>query len=354
MSLLQNLTYQEQQYSLTLSKEQCDIIAKLANVTITYNDKKKPGECLLKYLDRKGLTVEQYRQLLATSLNTKTIFTYYKPQSKVAILIANDKYEYLSKLVTPSIDCESLGSNLRNLGFITVSIRNTNSADLKNNITKVIEMIPEDSYCFIFYAGHGCEICNTKCLMGIDCPIENITFDHCITENWLLREVSMCKPDLCVLIMDMCRICLDRDTNPEIFKGIYNIEEYTLDSNLIIGYSTQSSKAAYEVLQIECSTTIDNSVTYELKTGDTEKIVPGSSQYVNALCSRLTENYDVSTLLDKVHADVESCMKKQRPIKLQCGSSKRSLYDPVKDNTTQLLGKIRSACKEFHDHCDVF
>lgn len=41
--------------------------------------------------------------------------------------------------------------------------------------------------------------------------------------------------------------------------------------------------------------------TYQLKTGDTDKIVPGASQYVNALCSRLDEDLDVSSLLDKVH-----------------------------------------------------
>lgn len=153
-----------------------------------------------------------------------------------------------------------------------------------------------------------------------------------------------------------------RDTNPTIFNSLHNIEEYSIHSNLLIGYSTQSSKAAYEILQIECSTTIDNNYSYKLKVGDTDKIVPAASQYVNSLCSRLTDNVDVCTLLDYVHAgwkfivpflnfnvikevicilnffaDVESCSKKQRPIKVQCGVSKRSLYDPVK-------GKIYPHC----------
>lgn len=54
------------------------------------------------------------------------------------------------------------------------------------------------------------------------------------------------------------------------------------------------------MLQIECSTTIDN-VTYELKTGDTEKIVPGASQYISGLCRHLHDNLDINSLLDKVH-----------------------------------------------------
>lgn len=85
------------------------------------------------------------------------------------------------------------------------------------------------------------------------------------------------------------------------------IEDYNIHNNLIIGYSTQSSQAAYEVLQIECSETIDNNNTYELKTGDTDKIVPGGSQYVNALCTRLMDNSDVNLLLDNVHRGKRNC-----------------------------------------------
>ncbi|CAH4036433.1 uncharacterized protein LOC123711124 isoform X3 [Pieris brassicae] len=354
MSLLQTLSYQDYKSIRNLSTYQCEVIARLADLKITFDGIKNSGEVLVKYLDRKGYSVQEYKEFLITAQNTKTITTYYEPHSKVAILIANDKYEHLSKLATPSIDCESLASNLRNLGFITVIIRNSTSSTLKSNITKVIDLIPEDSYCFIFYAGHGCELCNTKCLLGIDCPTENISLSHCVTENWLLREVYKCKPELCILIMDMCRMCLDRETNPNIFSSLCCIEEYAIHSNLLVSYSTQSSKAAYEVLQIECSTTIDNDVTYELKTGDTDKIVPAASQYVNSLCSRLTDNVDVCTLLDNVHADVESCTKKQRPIKVQCGVSKRSLYDTVKESNAELLDKLRKTCEEFNDQCDIF
>ncbi|XP_072946520.1 mucosa-associated lymphoid tissue lymphoma translocation protein 1-like [Epargyreus clarus] len=347
MSLLQSLSYPEYKNVCAMSKEQCDILAKLANLTVTYNDSKSPGEQLMKFLDRRGFSVSQFQQLVTNTLNFKV--TYFRPQSKVAILIANDKYEHLSKLITPSIDCESLAVNLKELGFICMIIRNTYSEDLKNILTQVISQIPEDSYCFIFYAGHGCELCNTKCILSIDCPTENIEIDHCVTENWILREISKCKPELCVLIMDMCRMYLDRNTNLPIFAAVPFIEDYIIHSNLLIGYSAESSQAAYEVLQIECSTTLDNCVTYELKPGDTGRIVPGSSQYVAALCERLMENVDVSTLLDKVHADVENSMKKQRPIKVQCGVAKRSLYDPVRGNTPDLLCNLQEISEKYKE-----
>ncbi|KAM3962182.1 mucosa-associated lymphoid tissue lymphoma translocation protein 1 [Aphomia sociella] len=309
-----------------------------------------PGELLMKMLYRGGCTVHKFRQLLEAAQTVRPI--YYRPHSKVAILIANDKYTYLSKLATPSIDCDSLSSNLKDLGFIVVTVKNTTSCKLREILSKIMQQIPEDSYCFIFYAGHGCEIVNTKCILGIDCPMEDIELEHCITENFVLENVYKCKPDLCVLIMDMCRINLNRNANPQIYKSISTVESYDVHNNLLIGYSTQSAQAAYEVLQIECTTTIDE--TYELKTGDSARIVPGGSQYVNALCTRLGESLDVNSLLDTVHGDVELSMKKQRPIKVQWGVEKRSLYDPATGSEVDLLNSIKELTNDYKDNCNAF
>ncbi|KAL0810885.1 hypothetical protein ABMA28_010188 [Loxostege sticticalis] len=353
MSLLQNLSYKEYHTALGFSKEKCEVIADLAGLKISFNDTKKPGEVLLKTLDRRGYSAEQYKNFLLAASQVKTIVTYYRPESKVAILIANDRYQHLSKLATPSIDCDSLAANLKNLGFIVVTIKNTHSRELKEILSKVFQDIPEDSYCFIFYAGHGGGLCNLTCLLGIECPTEDIGPDHCITDNFILSESAKCKPELCVLILDVCRLNLDRVSNPKLFASVPDTVDYTTHSNLLLAYSTQSSHAAYEVLQIECSTTIDDNVTYELKTGDSARIVPGSSQYVNALCTRLGDDLDVSSLLDKVHGDVENSIRKQKPLKIQSGVAKRSLYDPVKGDVAAILTKMKEVT-EGYENCVVY
>lgn len=99
----------------------------------------------MKELDRIGCTLQRYAQLV-TALNVKTILTYYKPQAKVAILVANDKYMHLSKLATPSVDCDSIGLKLRDLGFIVVMIKNTTGCILKEILKRICDLIPEDSY----------------------------------------------------------------------------------------------------------------------------------------------------------------------------------------------------------------
>ncbi|KOB74706.1 Mucosa associated lymphoid tissue lymphoma translocation protein 1, isoform b [Operophtera brumata] len=236
MSLLHNLPYKEYKKALTLPVQECQRIARLADIQISFNND-KPGEQLVKALDRAGCSYERYAKLI-NSLDT--IPTFYRPQAKVAIMIANERYTHLANLATPVCDCELLGSILSSLDFIVVIIKNSTSSQLKDALRNVFEMIPEDSYCFIFYAGHGCQLSNTQCMLGVDCPTEDIELQHC---------------------------------------------------NLLISYSAQSSQSAYEVLQIECTTSmeLENDVTYELKTSDLDRIVPGSSQYAHVLGERLAE-----------------------------------------------------------------
>ncbi|XP_013186701.1 uncharacterized protein LOC106131966 [Amyelois transitella] len=349
---LKAMPYAEYQSALKMKKELCEAIVELTNLRITFNDVQPPGETLMKMLYRQGCTVNQFRQLLSAADSKVNSVIYYRPFAKIAILIANEKYQNLSKLATPSIDCHSLSANLKNLGFTIIMIKNTSSSLLRVILSKLFELIPPDCYCFIFYAGHGCELVHARFMLGTDCPVENITLKDCVTEHYLLQQVHKCKPDICFLIMDMCRLNLDRATHPNLFSSISYIEPFMVPKNLLIAYSTQSSQAAYEVLQIECSTTIND--TYELETGDSGRIVPSGSQYVNALCTRLADKVDLSTLIDGVHGDVEKSMRSQKPIKVQCGVGKRSLYDPPTGDSQELLDKLKEFTKQYDEYCSAF
>ncbi|CAG9122238.1 unnamed protein product [Plutella xylostella] len=351
MSLLQTLPYKDYERALKFTKEQCEIIAKVADLrNISFLDAGKPGEMLMKQLDRQGYSANQYKQILNSAFITRKA-TFYKPQAKVAILIGNEQYIHLAKLATPATDCDHLGTKLKTLGFTVITLKNITSGVLKNVLVHLLEVVPNDSYCLVFYAGHGCEICNTKCLLSIDCPSENIQPQHFITENFLLNQVAKCKPDLCVLLMDMCRVNLDRNNNQNLFAQLLTTEDYSIHKNLLVGYSTLADHAAYEVVQIELSHSVDSKLTYELKTGD--QVIHGASQYASALCDHIEDDCDVASLIDKVHGDVENSAKKQRPIKLQCGVAKRSLHDPATGDSNLLLKNLQKVVKQLNDNIIV-
>lgn len=98
-------------------------------------------------MDRSGFSVEEYQKFVVTSLNVKTITTYYRPRSKVAILVANDKYLHLSKLITPSVDCDSLAVHLQSLGFIVILIKNSTAMKLTIILKNIFDILEENSYC---------------------------------------------------------------------------------------------------------------------------------------------------------------------------------------------------------------
>lgn len=119
---------------------------------IQFTSATRPGKLLIETLNQLGYNAEQYRNYLSTVKNTKIVRTYYQPYSKVAILIANNRYLYLSRLSTPPHDCDSLGSYLKTLGFIVVTVKNTKSNDLKVILDKLFQEIPQNSYCKYFSA----------------------------------------------------------------------------------------------------------------------------------------------------------------------------------------------------------
>lgn len=117
---------------------------KIFSSRIAFNND-KPGEQLVKSLDRSGCSYERYTQLLKSTEDI--IPMLYQPQTKIAVMIANERYTYLADLATPVCDCKLLGDILRDLGFVVFTIMNSTSMELKNALRNVFEMIPEDSYC---------------------------------------------------------------------------------------------------------------------------------------------------------------------------------------------------------------
>lgn len=352
MSLLENLSYKESQAALSLTSDECDSVASLANLRdVKYKGQPKPGQKLLNDLNRRGFSANQYRQYIKTVLRSQRKY-HYRPKTKIAILIGNNNYKNLSNLATPSTDCDMLANSLRSLGFIAITIKNVKTDILKRVLDKIFNCIPNDSYCFVFYAGHGFELCNIKYLLCTDSPNANLVSEECICENYVLSCVAKCKPELCVFIMDMCRLPLNRESNPKLYSVVPTLPEYKIDNNLYIVHTTQSEMSAYEMVQIECSQTVDN-MSYVLKTGDSKFVVLGTSQYVAALCTHLEDDFEVSLMLDKVHEDLENAPRKQIPIKLQSGVAKRSLHDLPSGNITSLLKKLKEiiSCDEFKDYC---
>lgn len=360
MSLLQNLPYKcYLKLCKELSQEQCIQIAqeaKLSNLKI-YKTIKNPQEQLLKDLDRYGLSVNSFNKIITKvfkessphqtgSINHQTAL---RPKCKIAILIGNSKYKHWTKLIMPPIDCDNLGESLKQLGFIVIKITEVNASQLQNCITDLVRIVPESSYWFIYFAGHGYELCGVEYAVGVDCPSNNIKNEHSVSKNYILNELSKCKPLFCILLLDMCRESLDRELNPEPYSTIPTHDSYNMaNSDLLVGYSTSPFTSVKEKVMYEktltdlltvnecmtCSSPIqcDSEDFTQSTLVHSNLLKPYFNLYTNLLCKYLCDKTkDFGTLLDCVHAEMEK-QNANKPEKRVSGTTKHYLYHKELDN----------------------
>lgn len=181
-------------------------------------------------MDKKGYTLRKFQQLLQNCESTKSAAhsTEVKPSNpslKIALLVANAKYDNWSHLVTPVTDCRAVGNLLKDMGFTIIFIENVTSDQFKKTIIELCSTLSPKSYgnfdflltfgyllfydCIIavlfYFAGHGFELCGTKYMLGVESPSENYTIDNGVSENFILKYGFKNEPDLFILLLDMCR-----------------------------------------------------------------------------------------------------------------------------------------------------
>lgn len=64
----------------------------------------------------------------------------------MALLIATEEYDHLSKLITPSNDALSLARILKKLGFHVFTLHNLTLVEMRNAISWFYSLLPANAY----------------------------------------------------------------------------------------------------------------------------------------------------------------------------------------------------------------
>ncbi|XP_077299271.1 uncharacterized protein LOC143920313 [Arctopsyche grandis] len=387
MSLLQTLPYSL--YNNLVKRK--DWIQKVTTVKKIRDANAKNGEELINYFDKKGYTLSQFYKLLKdcdislteTNSQSGALANQSRPILKIAILVANARYDNWSHLVTPISDCKILADILKSMGFIIFLLTNVNSKQFRESMTELCTIIPTKSYVLFYFAGHGFELCGTKYMLGVESPSEKYTIDNGVSENFILKNGFLNKPDLFILLLDMCRKQPDRVSNPDIYLNIPRMEEYKHTCNLIIGYATSPYMPSFEKLCCESANSlsqvqhdtceinhmtksdnlesfneeesssesdgIGDQVTHKLTS---EKKLNGVSLYVNHLSKYLNKNEDFIRILELVHKEFanEQCEQAllQKPQKLDNVAGQFYLHLKAKGHK-ETEEKLHSIVNELHN-----
>ena len=126
---------------------------------------------------------------------------------RVALVIGNDGYQYVSKLQKAKNDADAMAKELRDAGF-TVSVgKDVNYRAMVRLIEVFLNGVNGGDDVVIFYAGHGVQLKNGSYLLPIDIEaetegqVEKTSYGL----NELAEKLSETKANFSLIIVDACR-----------------------------------------------------------------------------------------------------------------------------------------------------
>jgi uncharacterized caspase-like protein len=124
-----------------------------------------------------------------------------------ALLIGNDKYQFVTPLKNAKADATSMGKALNAVGYKVWVKTDLNRKDLQATIRQFKSDVEPGDEVVIFYAGHGIQIGSTNYLLPTDIvgSSEEEVKDDSIQLQRLLDDMSDKKVLLTLVVIDACR-----------------------------------------------------------------------------------------------------------------------------------------------------
>ncbi|HBH42499.1 MAG TPA: peptidase C14, caspase catalytic subunit p20, partial [Rhizobiales bacterium] len=129
---------------------------------------------------------------------------------RLALVIGNNAYENVPKLMKAVNDADAVASELSKLGFEVVKAEDVGRRAMSRALVELEGKIGAGDTALIYFAGHGFAIDGTNYLLPVDVPIANPG------EEGLIRDASFAATGLSyrlqekgagtvILILDACR-----------------------------------------------------------------------------------------------------------------------------------------------------
>ena len=129
--------------------------------------------------------------------------------NKYALVIGNGSYSNLSRLANPVNDANDMTAALRELGFNVETILNGGLEQMESAVLRLRDRLSEsqDSYGFLFYAGHGVQSGGENYLIPVDAaiPSESYLRNRALSVQVVLDDLNEARNSLNVLVLDACR-----------------------------------------------------------------------------------------------------------------------------------------------------
>ncbi|MCP3470026.1 caspase family protein [Bradyrhizobium sp. CCGUVB1N3] len=131
-------------------------------------------------------------------------------EKRVALVIGNNDYRNVPKLLKAVNDARTMGDTLKQLGFSVMVAENQSRQQFTETLLAFDRAIEPGDTAFFFYAGHGFEIAGQNYLLPTDVPAategqEELVRDSSILADRIIERLQNKKARTSILVFDACR-----------------------------------------------------------------------------------------------------------------------------------------------------
>ncbi|WOH85107.1 caspase family protein [Bradyrhizobium sp. BEA-2-5] len=131
-------------------------------------------------------------------------------EKRVALVVGNNDYKNVPKLLKAVNDARTMGDTLKQLGFSVMVAENLNRQAFSETLLAFDRAVEPGDTAFFFYAGHGFEIAGQNYLLPTDVPAategqEELVRDASILADRIVERLQNKKARTSILVFDACR-----------------------------------------------------------------------------------------------------------------------------------------------------
>ena len=170
--------------------------------------------------------------------------------NRKALVIGNDSYKFVNKLLNAKEDANAIAENLTKVGYkVTLKVDQTEK-EMKAVLRTFKSQVEAGDEVAIFYAGHGVQITNTNYLLPIDVAGEGEEQikDEAISLQRILDDMSDKKVKFTLAMIDACRDNPFKGSGRSIGGGARGMAPTTAATGQMVVFSAGTGQQALDKL----------------------------------------------------------------------------------------------------------
>lgn len=165
------------------------------------------------------------------------------PEKRIALVMGNSDYSYLSYLRNAQKDASDVADRLLDLGFDVVEAYECSSSDMRTALNNFSAKAKDYDVAMFYFAGHGLQEENQNYLIPVDCPLEYVSqLRDCLNAEDVVQRLDASGADARLIFLDACRNT-KKSWSRDATDGLARMEGSV---GSVIVFSTQSGKVALD------------------------------------------------------------------------------------------------------------